>query len=104
MYCGQMSCDTVVLIQTVVCVFNDISVCMPMHTIYSYYMCVCMCVGMPLIALHLTMHFSSPFLSLPPSLTDLSLSLAHAVHDHVKRDYIFCLSTANGNTYYLQVM
>ena len=44
--------------------------------------------------------FPSPPLSIS---LDLSLSLAHAVHDHVKRDYIFCLSTANGNTYYLQV-
>lgn len=49
-----------------------------------------------------------PFFSLslflsPLLLSDLSLSLAHAVHDHVKRDFIFCLSTANGNTYYLQV-
>lgn len=34
---------------------------------------------------------------------DLEMSLAHAVHDHVKRDHIFCLSTSNGNTYYLQV-
>ena len=34
---------------------------------------------------------------------DLELSLAHTVHDHVKRDHIFCLSTNNGNTYYLQV-
>ena len=34
---------------------------------------------------------------------DLELSLAHTVHDHVKRDHIFCLSTNNGNTYYMQV-
>ena len=37
-------------------------------------------------------------------IADLELSLAHAVHDHVKRDHIFCLSTSNGNAYYLQVI
>ena len=34
---------------------------------------------------------------------DLELSLAHTVHDHVKRDHIFCLSTSSGNSYYMQV-
>lgn len=35
---------------------------------------------------------------------DISKSLAHPVHDHIKRDHIFCLSTYTGNTYYMQVI
>jgi uncharacterized membrane protein YczE len=35
---------------------------------------------------------------------DLENSIAHAVHEYVKRDHLFCLSTSSGNTYYLQVM
>ena len=34
---------------------------------------------------------------------DLELCLVHPVHDHVKRENIFCITTANGNAYYLQV-
>ena len=41
--------------------------------------------------------------NIPCMPSDLEQSLAHAVHDHVKRDHLLCLSTANGNTYYLQV-
>jgi hypothetical protein len=33
---------------------------------------------------------------------DISQSLAHSVHDHVKRDHLFCLSTYSGNTYNMQ--
>ena len=36
-------------------------------------------------------------------LSDLENSLAHAVHDYVKRDNLLCLSTSSGNTYYMQV-
>ena len=35
---------------------------------------------------------------------DISKGLAHPVHDHIKRDHIFCLSTYKGNTYYMQVI
>lgn len=34
---------------------------------------------------------------------DLENSIAHAVHEYVKRDNLFCLSTSSGNTYYMQV-
>lgn len=33
---------------------------------------------------------------------DLESSIAHAVHDYIKRDNLFCLSTSSGNTYYMQ--
>uniref|UniRef100_A0A1X7V0A0 Uncharacterized protein n=1 Tax=Amphimedon queenslandica TaxID=400682 RepID=A0A1X7V0A0_AMPQE len=35
---------------------------------------------------------------------DISQSLAHPVHDHMKRDHLFCLSTCSGNTYYMQAV
>lgn len=38
------------------------------------------------------------------SVIDLENSIAHAVHDYVKRDNLFCLSTSSGNTYYMQVL
>lgn len=37
------------------------------------------------------------------SLADLELCLVHSIHEHVKRDHIFCIITANGNAYHLQV-
>lgn len=34
---------------------------------------------------------------------DLELCLVHPVHDHVKRENVFCITTASGSAYYLQV-
>lgn len=35
---------------------------------------------------------------------DITKSLAYPVNDHIKRDNLFCLSTSNGNTYYMQAI